>query len=397
MLQKMGEHIHGWIAGIIVVVISVVFALWGVSYYISSTRPDQEVIAKVNGTKLIGKQLSDMFQSAITADPTLSMASPKKLAKKKLLVKQWINQQAVMTTLHKSGMVVSPELVKQFVLSIPAFQQNGQFSNLAFQSYLIQNHMNEMQFYQKVSKQIATMQFLSAIEKSTFVLPNEINHYFQLLSQQRTFKYALLSAKNYIYQVKVKAGDLKTYYQNHLDQFLVPEKVSVNYIELTPKSVANSIMITNDQIKSYYQDHIKTFTKPASWTYVTYSIASLRSHYIKENNKQIEARFNAQVAKLKNGQGINDFLKANKVDTKTSAQLAPAMVNILKGLKPGQVSKVDNSNILRGKTVFYLVSDTPKHVSSLDKVKQEVKALLTKQQISQLLSSKSDQMTNLSP
>jgi peptidyl-prolyl cis-trans isomerase D len=396
MLQKMGEHIHGWIAGIIVVVISIIFALFGVSYYLHAGNPGDVVLAKVNGEKLTAQMLQTSYTNATRTNPSLALASPeKRIAFKKQLLDQWVKRQAIVTSLKQANMLVSPDVVRSLLIANPAFHMNGSFSAELFQQFLMNQNMTENQFYQNFSSQLASSQFVQAIAQNTFVLPKATQHYFKVLTQQRTYRYALIQIGDFESQVHTTVAALKTYYQKHLADYKAPETVSVNYIELSLNDLMNQIQIDPAQVKSYYQNHMKSFTQFKSWNFVTFSVSDLRSKYLKDTNAQINKRFTDQVNALKAGQDIAGFLKQHKPETKTSADLNPKVVKLFNALKPGQVSKVQNDDILKGKMVYFLVSVKPKHIQSFASVKDKVLDHLKKQQLNALLSSKSDQMTSL--
>ena len=62
MLQKLHEGIKGWVAGAIIAIISLVFVLWGVEYYLQPGNAGGNTIAKVDGRKITEKELNLTFQ-----------------------------------------------------------------------------------------------------------------------------------------------------------------------------------------------------------------------------------------------------------------------------------------------------------------------------------------------
>jgi peptidyl-prolyl cis-trans isomerase D len=395
MLQKMGEHIHGWIAGILVVIVSVVFVLFGVSAYFTPSDPSLVVLAKVNGEKLIAQMLSNQLTNAIRTNPSLAALSPQaRLAYKKQAINQWVNQQAILTTLNQAGMLMSPDVVRDFILS--TFQVNGSFSNDYLRQYSAnQGYENEQQLYEGLSKQMAAATFGQSVQSSVFISPSTISHYFVLLNQQRTFRYSLIQTNDFLSKVSATPAQLQTYYQAHLSDYLAPETVSVDYVQLSPATLALQVQLDASSLQQYYQNHLQDFTKPASWSFATFSISDVRSHNLKADDPAIQKIFNDQVNALKNSQNISEFLKNYKPVTQTSDALSPAMMTLLKGLKPGQVSSIQKNDILKGDYVYYLVSSAPSNVQSFDQVKDKIADLLKKQQVNNWMSAKSDQMINL--
>src|ERR1044071_10443970 len=61
MLQNIREHTQGWIAGIIISIIILTFALWGIHSYFEGGANDSNV-AEVNGTEITKEQLAVAYE-----------------------------------------------------------------------------------------------------------------------------------------------------------------------------------------------------------------------------------------------------------------------------------------------------------------------------------------------
>jgi len=62
MLQKMHEHLKGWVAVILIAVVAVSFMAWGVQYYLSGGASSGAAVV-VNGTAISEKQIQDTVHS----------------------------------------------------------------------------------------------------------------------------------------------------------------------------------------------------------------------------------------------------------------------------------------------------------------------------------------------
>ena len=61
MLQRLNSNIKGWVAGVIFVVISSTFVLWGVQYYMQAREKSDHVVASVNGVDIPLRYVSNEF------------------------------------------------------------------------------------------------------------------------------------------------------------------------------------------------------------------------------------------------------------------------------------------------------------------------------------------------
>src|SRR5580765_8591355 len=61
MLQTIREHTQGWFAGIIISIIILTFALWGIHSYFTTSGANSTV-AVVNGTNITKEQLTNAYE-----------------------------------------------------------------------------------------------------------------------------------------------------------------------------------------------------------------------------------------------------------------------------------------------------------------------------------------------
>src|SRR6188508_3212173 len=85
MLQTIREHTQGWIAGSIISLIILSFALWGVHSYFTGPASNTNV-AKVNGTEISKDQLSFAYERLKRQAQNQQTSSP--TSKDQTLLKQ---------------------------------------------------------------------------------------------------------------------------------------------------------------------------------------------------------------------------------------------------------------------------------------------------------------------
>ena len=62
MLQNIRDRATGWLAYVIVIGISIPFALWGIDQYFTSNNV---IVAKINNTKISLERLNNEYQSRL--------------------------------------------------------------------------------------------------------------------------------------------------------------------------------------------------------------------------------------------------------------------------------------------------------------------------------------------
>ena len=131
MLHFIRERAQSWIAWVIVVLIIVPFALWGINQYFDGGK--EIPAAKVNDTEISPQYLQQaLYQQQMRLREMLGAnyradMFPEEGMRQQVL-EGLIEQELLIQTANSSGMRVSNALLASTIHGIPTFQNNGQFS-----------------------------------------------------------------------------------------------------------------------------------------------------------------------------------------------------------------------------------------------------------------------------
>jgi peptidyl-prolyl cis-trans isomerase D len=273
MLQSIRDRTHGWIAGVIISLVILSFGLWGIHSYLESSG-NNDSVAKVNGIEITKRQLAAAFDP-LRNQVQMNMGSaalPENLENelKHRALAALINIQVLKQASISHHYQVSDEQIGAYLESMPDFQINGQFSNLKFRQLLARNMLSMSDFVELIKTTLLIDQPRFGVLFSSFALPNEINETIALINQERELNYLIIPRDYFLSKNSVITDtDIKTYYQQHQNEFKTPEQVSIDYLELSTKEVAAGLHPSDDTLKNYYHDNIDSYTEPAQWNLET--------------------------------------------------------------------------------------------------------------------------------
>jgi peptidyl-prolyl cis-trans isomerase D len=263
MLQSIRDHTQGWIAGTIVTVLILSFALWGIHSYFGGNG-DTNIVAKVNGEPITKSQLAIAYERLRrqASQPTPNESIEKiELNLKKQALQDLINIQVLSQASVKQNYRISAQQVDNFLENVPDFQINGEFSQARFQQILAAALISPLEFFQVVKNNLLIDQPRLGMIFTSFALPDEITHTFSLISQERKIQYALLLDNAIpVESIVVTSAQIQDYYKQHEDQFKTPEQVSVQYLELSLKQLMNNIQPTDAELKSFYNEDAAAYS-----------------------------------------------------------------------------------------------------------------------------------------
>lgn len=262
MLLSIREKAQSWIMWVIIILLILMFGLWGISYYLTGTIPSERAVATVNGQNIPNYRFQSMYyflkqKAGLSAPSATEQAILKREALKQLIDKALMMQQA-----HNLGMGISQQAVNTLVYQLPAFQSKGKFDPRLLQAYLQSMGMNEQEFQKSLLEELMVSQLMRGIMLSQFILPNEAQHFARLAAQQRDVSYHIIPARDFRAHARPSNTEIEHYYQTHKQDFMTTERTKVAYIDLSLNAVKKTINPTETDLMNYYQNHSDQFHFP---------------------------------------------------------------------------------------------------------------------------------------
>lgn len=288
MLQSIREFTQGWIAGAIISIIILTFALWGIhSYFIGgSVNPN---VAEVNGVGITRSQLSQSYERLkrqIQAQFGATAPAIKDTLIRKQALQILIDNEALKQASLSEGYFVADKQINSFIQTMPEFQVDGQFSVERFQQLMANSMMSVGDFFNVLQANLLVAQPRIGIFASSFALPNEVNYTISLINQQRDFDYLVISKQNFIAKpINITPQQIQAYYDEHKKDFMTPEQVTVEYVQLTRKEVVAKINPTEAALHSFYNDNPNAYMTPMQWKLMDIVIPVAQNATDEENKK----------------------------------------------------------------------------------------------------------------
>lgn len=264
MLQSLRDHSHGLMAWIIVILICIPFALWGINEYFSAAS--QVIVAKVNGDELELKEFQQGYQGYRQQLQSLLGGQIPAAFNEDRLKEQSLNQMVAalleQQTAAEAGMRVGDRQVSKTIQSLPAFQRDGKFARDLYERQIEANGMTPAVFEEKVRRDLLTEQLRQAVAATAFVSKKDADWVAAGDAEKRAIAYINLSAEPVKAALQIKDEDVLAYYEKHRDRYMSPELVKVLYLELSLTDMAKEVAVNEDAVKAYYDAHAANFTVP---------------------------------------------------------------------------------------------------------------------------------------
>lgn len=252
MLQKIRDKITGWVAGVVLGAIAVVFVFWGIDFQTGVAA----YAAKVNGERIDVQTVQRAWQQRQSQlQQMLRDELPPELrrSQQRALLDQFVQQTLLQQRAKEFGYRVSDEALAARVREFPQFHADGKFSADRYNAVLRQAGLTPAQFEADLATELLITQVQDAIIDSSFALPYELERRYVLENQERELEYVLIAANSFAGSIQVTDEQIQAWYESHRADYTLPETVDLEYLEVTRQMAEESVEITEAALKDYYE------------------------------------------------------------------------------------------------------------------------------------------------
>ncbi|GAB6040006.1 SurA N-terminal domain-containing protein [Endothiovibrio diazotrophicus] len=256
MLQSIRDRATGWIAWVVIILISIPFALWGIQEYTGAGGP--VLAATVNGSEIPLRTLQQEMQTERSRlQQALGPAASQFIsdeALRKQVLQGLIDRELRRQSAYSVGFRVGDEQVAREIDSIDAFKQDGHFDQQRYERVLMRNDFSPKRFEEQLRGDMLTTQLRQGVVATALVTPQEANAYLALRDQQRNFRYLLIAPDARDDAVAVSDEEVAKEYEANRSAFMEPEQVKVEYLELTLNHLMDAVKVDEAAVRSLYEE-----------------------------------------------------------------------------------------------------------------------------------------------
>ena len=263
MLQAIRDKATGWLLYLIIILISVPFALWGVNSYLGGGQALPA--ATVDGEDISPRDLDRAYASyRQQLAQIFGGVIPENFDNESILKDQALTQliEAAVLRIYirQHGYRISDDELNRLIRSMDVFKSNGAFDTSIYEAQLRSQGYSPVGFEQELRRTQATEQLQTGIIATAFILPQSQSQFASLFNQTRKFR--LLTRPLSAGSSKISAAEIDDYYQAQANLFMNAEQIKVDFLELSLEQVKSSIDISEDLLLDRYQNRKDSFTLP---------------------------------------------------------------------------------------------------------------------------------------
>lgn len=268
MILSLRDKLQGTVAFIVVGIVAVPMALFGVeSLFMRGGAEDG--VAKVNKVAITDTQLQQAV--AVQKQQILNRMEgidPALIDDEQLrapVLQQLIGQEALRQKALDNGVGVAPQLVQMALRDEEAFQTDGRFDRGRFEFVIRQMGYTPAGYLELLKGELVNQQVYQALAYSEFAAAHELEATVQMLAEERDFRYIHIPAELAAESLSVEEGALQTYYEEHADRYVEPEKLVLEVIELSLADIAETVELDEAEIERFFEEEQAQVPDQSGW------------------------------------------------------------------------------------------------------------------------------------
>ena len=271
MLDRMRRH-KGWLKwslGIVVVAFVVLYIPSFLAPAGTGLSPTAAV-ASVNGRDVLVSTYQriynqQMAQMQSTYGSAINEAMARQLQIPQRILQQLIEEEAVMAEADRIGITVSDGELRERILRLPAFQENGQFVGTERYRQILEFNrppMREADFEREFRKALRGEKLQAAVTDWVTVSEADVETAYRRANEKVKLELAVFTANQFQAGIQPTDAELTAQFTANTEAYRVPEKRRVRYLNIDGESLRAKMAASESEIAARYQANIASYSTP---------------------------------------------------------------------------------------------------------------------------------------
>ena len=351
-------------------------------------KQGRETAARINGDEISYDEFQNSYSSLYNLYQNIYQGKfdaklEKQLNLPRQAMRQLIDETLLIQQAQKLNLEVTKTELVDSIAQYDAFQINGKFNRDRYLEVLNYQRMKPEQFEASQQRKLLTEKVREKLQQGVSVSDTELAAAFHQENDKINLNYVWLTPALVESKVKVTDAGLKQFFEQNLEKFRVPEKVSLRYLQFDPVRYENEVgTLTDEELQRYYRRNLDQFEilEQIKAAHILLSVAEDADSVTVQKRREFADQLLKQ---LQDGADFTQFAKTYSDDKSNAANggelgtfgrgtMVKEFEDAVFTLRPGQLSDVVQTPF--GFHIIKVEEYTEPGVKSLVDVIDEVKA-----------------------
>ncbi len=271
MLDRMRRH-RGWLKWTLAVA---GFALLVLGFPLIQPETDvpgalTDVIAQVGDDEItVGEfrnvYLAQLNQMRAQAGGEITPEILQSMGIDRQLLQTMIDEYAQLQEAERLGVVISDDEIRERILSLPLFQQNGVFigEEAYIQTLRVQNPpMTPELFEEQVRRSLMLERLQAAVTDWITVTDEDLQKEHEARNERVRVSAISFRADDFREGLEATDDDVNALYEQNANDYLVPEKRRLQFVLIDVPALRDAFNPSDAEVQAYYDNNTERYTQP---------------------------------------------------------------------------------------------------------------------------------------
>ena len=324
MLDGMRRH-KGWLKWSLALVVVAFVFLYVPGFLDQTAGPGapNDVLAQVGDHEITVARFQQIYlaqlqQYRLQSSGEITEDVLRSLGIDRQILQALISRYTALSEAERLGLTVSDAEVRERIVTLPDFQENGQF--VGEQAYLRalqfqRPPMTPAQFEEEVRRDINSERLHAAITRWITVSADEVAEEHRRRNEKVKVEVVAFRGTDYRDEVEISDEDIQSLYDEASIAYQVPEKRKLRFLLVDESAIFESITPTQDEVQQYYDDNISRYTT-ASQIWASQILLRIGD----QDESAVENRAAELVAEARGGADFAALARAHSEDEAMAAE-----------------------------------------------------------------------------
>jgi peptidyl-prolyl cis-trans isomerase D len=271
MLDRMRRH-KGWLKWSLALVV-LTFVVFYIPDFLTTPTgaAPSEVLAEVEGEPITVGAFTQRYNAQVQAyrnayGGQINDQLIKQLGIDRQILNSLVDEEAMVAESRKQGITVSDVEIRERILALPGFQENGKFIGEQRYRQLLQFQnppMTTADFEKSLRRALQIEKLRSALTGWMSVSDAEVVAEFKRRNEKVKLDVVPITADAFKNQVTVNDADLYAAFEKDKERYRIGEKRKIKYALLNVEQVRQTITVPESEIEAFYKQNLSQYQTPA--------------------------------------------------------------------------------------------------------------------------------------
>ena len=315
------------------------------------------------------------------------------------VLQQLVDEETVQAEADRLGIRVSDEELRQRIVSVPAFQMNGQFFGWErYQQFIRSQGMTPGDFEESIRREMKGQKLQALVTGWVRVDDEDVEREYRRRNEKVKLDVAIFTANQFRSTIQPTDAELKAHFSADPEKFRQPEKRRVRFLAVDANTLKSRMTATAEEVQAQYQKNSAMFSTPEQ---IRASHILLKTGPGKDA-AAIRKQAEALLAKAKGGADFAALAKQHSEDTSKDAGgdldyfgrggMVKPFEDAAWALKPGEISGIVETEY--GFHIIKLTDKKPATNRTLDQVRPQLEDQIKSEKARAEATVKADQLVS---